>query len=162
MGNTTLTLAIDTEATVNEISDSAYKSLTRQAKGGTWPLQENDLNVIGVTGPALGNLGRVTPTDSLYKKVCPSRDYFYVTSRFAIPVNGILGLNGMKDLHITINPENKTIVYQEQRIPGIVNPSACQNTHKQDTATLKEFLKIAHYSEIKPTLVQVLEQYRVR
>ncbi len=91
MGNTILTLAVDTGATVNVISDSAYRSLIRQAEGGNWPLQENDLNVIGVTGTALGILGRVTLTVSLNKKVCPFRDFFYVTCRFALPVDGTLG-----------------------------------------------------------------------
>ncbi len=38
--------------------------------------------------------------------------------------------------------------------------SACQDTHKEDTATLEAFLIIAQYSDIKPTLIQVLEQYR--
>ncbi len=86
-----------------------------QAEGGNWPLQEKDLNVIGVTGTALGVLGRVTLTVSLHKKVCPFRDLFYVSENFALPVDGILGLNAMKDLHITINPENHAIVYQGRR-----------------------------------------------
>lgn len=123
VGKISLTLAVDTGATVNVISDSAYRSLTRQASGENWPLQENDLNVVGVTGTTLGILGRVPLTVSLHEKVCPFRDFFYVSSRFALPVDGILGLNAMKDLHITINPENNAIVYQGRRIQGMVNPS---------------------------------------
>ncbi len=119
MGKTTLTLAVDTGATVKVILDSANRSLRRQAREGNWPLQENDLNVVGVTGTALGILGRVTLTVSLHQNVCPFRDFFYVTSRFALPVDGILGLNAMKDLHININPESNAIVYQGRRI----NPS---------------------------------------
>ncbi len=122
VGNTALTLAIDTGATVNVISHSTYRSLTRQAEGGNWPLQENDLNVVGVTGTALGFLGRVSLTVSLHKKVCPFRD-IYVSEKIALPVEGILGLNAMKDMHITINPENHAIVYQGRRIHGMVNPS---------------------------------------
>ncbi len=48
--------------------------------------------------------------------------------------------------------------YPSVQVSGIT--WACQDIHKQDTATSEAFLKIAHYSEIKPTLIQVLEQYR--
>ncbi len=106
---------------MNVISDSAYRLLT-QVEGGNWPLEENDLNVVGVTGTALGILGPVTLTVILHKKVCSFRGFFYVTRRFALPVDEILGLNAMKDLHITINPESNAIVYQGRRIQGMVNP----------------------------------------
>ncbi len=48
--------------------------------------------------------------------------------------------------------------YPSAQVSGIT--SACQDTRKQDTATLEAFLKIAHYSEIQLTLIQVFEQYK--
>ncbi len=69
-------------------------------------LNINNLNVVGVTGTALGIVGRVKLTVSLHKKVNPFRDHCYVSKTFALPVDGILGLNAMKDLRITIIPEN--------------------------------------------------------
>lgn len=48
--------------------------------------------------------------------------------------------------------------YPSAQVSGIT--SACQASPEQDTANLEAFLKVAHYSEIKPTLVQLLEHYR--
>ena len=50
--------------------------------------------------------------------------------------------------------------YPSAQVSGIT--SACQASPEQDTANLEAFLKVAYYSEIKPTLVQLLEHYRGR
>ncbi len=50
VGKHCLSLAVDTGATVNVISEESYKILKRESRGGKWVLRLGDLNLSGVTG----------------------------------------------------------------------------------------------------------------
>ncbi len=58
LSNKTFSLAVDTGAAVNILSEDAYKALKRSSRGGKWPLEPSDLNLPGVTGSNLQILGR--------------------------------------------------------------------------------------------------------
>ncbi len=111
VGRTTLTLAVATGATVNVLFDNAFRALKRNSRGGSWPLYENYLNVVGVTESDLGVLGRVFLTVCLQAKVRPFQDEFYVSSKFSLPVDGILGLKTMRDLGMLIQPGENSVSF---------------------------------------------------
>ncbi len=121
---TTLTLAVDTGATVNVLSDNAFRALKRNSRGGSWPLYENNLNVVGVTGSDLEVLGRVFLTVCLQERLRPFHDEFYVSSKFSLPVDGILGLKTMRNLGMLIQPGENSIIYKGRVLRGLTEPSA--------------------------------------
>lgn len=86
---------MDTDAAINIISENALGTLTWNS---SVPVQlfPNDLNVVGVTGPNLQILGKVNLTVQLEEKACPFTTQIYVTTEFALPVDGLLGLETMK------------------------------------------------------------------
>ena len=116
-----MSLAVDTGAEVNIICDNAFRTVQRVSPE---PLQllPNDLNVVGVTGANLGILGKVRLTVQLEKKVRAFSADFYVTTRLSLPVDGILGLETMKKLHVAINIDLNAVTYQGQHLMGMGKP----------------------------------------
>ncbi len=55
-----LSLAVDTCATVNVISEEVYKALELNSRSGSWILRPSDFNLSGVTGSTLNILGIVS------------------------------------------------------------------------------------------------------
>ncbi len=62
VSNKAFSLAVDTGAVVNILSDDAYKALKRKSCGSKWPSQPSDLNLSYVTGSSLQILGKVSPS----------------------------------------------------------------------------------------------------
>ena len=99
IGKLRLSLAVDTGAAVNVLSEESYRALKRHSRGSKWVLRPCDLNLSGVTGSSLQILGKVTLPVRLSRNSRPFRTDFYVTSNFKLPSDGLLGLFAMKDQH---------------------------------------------------------------
>ncbi len=72
-----------------------------------------------MTGSALEILGKVLLTLRPSVKVRPFQATFYVTKNFSLPVDGLLGLNTMKEMQMVINPEANVVVYQGKNLQGM-------------------------------------------
>ncbi len=59
VGAMPLSLAVDTGATINEMSENSFRSLRRTFRGGRCTLLPNDLNVVGLSGSNLEILGKI-------------------------------------------------------------------------------------------------------
>ncbi len=92
VGTIPLSLAVDTGATINVISEHSYRFLRRTFRGGRSTLLPNDFNVVGVLGLNIEILRKIALRVNPGKKVCDFRAVFYVTPNFALPVDAILGL----------------------------------------------------------------------
>ncbi len=86
-------------------------------------MRSNYLNAVGVSGSNLEILGRVLLEICPGKKVYDFHAVFYVTPNFALPVDAILGLNSLKELHMIIKWEINAVIYQGKHLVGMDNPS---------------------------------------
>lgn len=123
VGKHCLSLAVDTGATVNVISEESYKILKRESRGGKWVLRPSDLNLSGVTGSSLHILGIISLPIRLCKNTQPIRTDFYVVSNFKLPSDGLLGLRAMKSHRIVIYPKENTVKYCGRRLEGMKHPT---------------------------------------
>ncbi len=96
VGKLPVSLAVDTGATINVMSDTSFRAIRRSLRGGHWNLFPNDLNVVGVSGLNLEILGKIQLKINPGKTVCDFHAFFYITNSFALPVDAILGLNTLK------------------------------------------------------------------
>ncbi len=74
VGRHKLSVAVDTGATLNVISEHSFRELSLH--GGRCRLLPNDTNVMGVTGYNLEILGKVSLTVQPSRKVSVFRNYF--------------------------------------------------------------------------------------
>ena len=118
-GPCNFSLAVDTGASANILSEEAYMTLKRNARGGRWPLRQSDLNLRGVTGSALEIKGMVTLPISLIKGVPVIRMDFYVAANFHLPADGILGLPTMKTNRIDIYPDRNIVTYLGKQLQAL-------------------------------------------
>lgn len=123
IGKLRLSLAVDTGAAVNVLSEESYRALKRHSRGGKWVLRPCDLNLSGVTGSSLQILGKVTLPVRLSRNSRPFRTDFYVTSNFKLPSDGLLGLFAMKDQQIVIYPEQNAVQYCGKYISAMQQPT---------------------------------------
>ncbi len=87
VGTLPLSLAMNTGATINVLSENSFRALRRTFRGGRCMLLPNDLNAVGVSGSNLEILGKIALTVNPGKKACDFCAVFYVTSNFALPVD---------------------------------------------------------------------------
>ena len=118
-GPCNFSLAVDTGAAVNVLSEESYKTLKRNARGGRWPLRQSDLNLRGVTGSSLDIKGMVTLPICVVKGTPAIRADFYVAANFQLPADGILGLTSMKDNRISIHPNLNMITYHGKQLQAL-------------------------------------------
>lgn len=123
VGKHSLSLAVDTGATVNVISEESYRILKRESRGGKWTLRPSGLNLSGVTGSALNILGIISLPIRLSKSTQPIRTEFFVVSNFKLPSDGLLGLGAMKAHRIVIYPKENTVTYCGRHLKGMTHPS---------------------------------------
>ena len=76
VGKHHLSLAVDTGASVNVISEDSYNTLKRNSRGGKWILRPSDLTLAGITGSALNILGIISLPIRLTKTAQPVRADF--------------------------------------------------------------------------------------
>ena len=116
VGSCGLSLAVDTGATVNVLSEESFKALKRSFRGGQWPLRQSDLHLRGVTGSALRILGIVTLPIRLQKGLPVKRIDFFVAANFKLPADGLLGITDMKSHHIGVQPDKNSIFFHGKQI----------------------------------------------
>ena len=112
LGSTTASIAVDTGAAVNVLSEAAYKNIKRASRGGRWQLRPNDLMLRGVTSEPLHILGVVRIPMSLGKGTPDLRLDFYVVSDFSLPADGLLGLTALKSSMMVIQPDKNINLFQ--------------------------------------------------
>ena len=91
-GRIKASLAVDTGAAVNVLSEKAYHALKHAFHGSRLSLRPNDLNLMGVNSELLNILGIVRLPISLGKGTSIKRLDFYVASSFSLPTDGLIGL----------------------------------------------------------------------
>ena len=112
LGPLRASLALDTGAAVNVLSERAYQSIKRASRGGKFPLRPNDLVLKSVNNETLSIVGVVTLPVKLGKGTHTLKLDFYVVSSFSLPADGLLGLTSLKSHKIIIKPDQNAILYQ--------------------------------------------------
>ncbi len=118
-----MSVAVDTGAMINVISEHSFRELKRSLRGGQCRLLPNDMNVVRVTGHNLEILGKVLLTVQPSRKVSAFRSHFYIVNKLALPVDAILGLNAMRELRMLISPDTNEVIYKGKPLKGMSNPS---------------------------------------
>ena len=98
-------LAVDTGASVNCLSEQAYLELKRVSHNSRLPLKPSNLNLKGVSNAQLSILGIVRLPLQLGKHTKHLQLDFYVVSDFSLPADGLLGLHSMRATHMAIFPD---------------------------------------------------------
>ncbi len=129
VGSCGLSLAVDTGATVNVLSEESFKAVKRSFRGGKWPLRQSDLNVRGVTGSALRILSIVTLPVQMKRGIPIRRMDFYVASNFQLPAGGLLGITEMRSNHIAVLPNSNSIIIHGKQIKAMNEPMPLAPLH---------------------------------
>ncbi len=114
-------LAIDTVAAVNVLSEKTYKAL-KYLCGGRYLLRSTDLSLCGVPTDRLNILGVVRLPVSLGRNTPVIRLDFYVESSFSLPPDGLLGLSSLRSKGIIIVPDSNTVKFQERCFKAMDQP----------------------------------------
>ncbi len=122
MGACQASLAVDTGAAVNVLSEETFKSYKRVSRGGRCQLRPTDLRVCGVTTDRLNILGVVRLPVSLGRNTPVMRLDFYVTSSFSLPSDGLLGLSSLRSNRIVLVAENNIVKYQGRCFKAMDQP----------------------------------------
>ncbi len=93
------------------MSEEAYKVLKRNSRGGACVLRLNDMNLAGVTWSRLNILGIVSLALSLSRNTPLFKADFYVTSDFALPSDGLLGLRTLRSQGLDVYPHSHSFPY---------------------------------------------------
>ena len=132
IGTSRVSIALDTGASVNVLSEIAYRTLRRRARGGRWPLRPHALNLVGVNQTPIHILGVVTLPVRLHRKAPVLRLDFYVTPAFALAADGLIGISSMRAQGLTIDPKSSTILWEGRRLKAMEEPRSLlrEPTHK--------------------------------
>ncbi len=122
MGACQSSLAVDTGAAVNVLSEKAFKELKCVSREGRYQLRPTDPSLCGVTTDRLNILGVVRLPVSLGRNTPVIRLDFYVTSSFSLPSDGLLGLSSLKSNRIVIVPDSNTVKFQGRRFKAMNQP----------------------------------------
>ncbi len=123
MYNLCSSVALDTGAAINVISEPSFRIVRSSFRGGQCRLLPSDLTAVGVMGYNLEILGKVSLTVKPLKEVSAFRSSFYIIKKLALPVDALLGLNTMRELGILISPDSNEIIYEGKPLKGMSNPS---------------------------------------
>ncbi|MPC72652.1 hypothetical protein E2C01_066964 [Portunus trituberculatus] len=124
LGPVRASFAVDTGASVNVLSEKAYKALKRASCDSQYCLIPNALNLKGVTSDLLDILGIVRLPVNLGKDTSTMHLDFNVASNFGLPFDGFLGLTSMRSNRMVIIPDSNVIKYQRKSFPARVPPEA--------------------------------------
>ena len=122
LGPVRASLAVDTGAAVNVLSERAYRCIKRASRGSQWPLRPNNLWLKSVNNETLHILGIVTLPMSLGKKTNRLKLDFYVVSDFSLPTDGLLGLTTLKSHKMVIKPDENSVLCQGRRFKAMDQP----------------------------------------
>ena len=135
VGTSKVSFAMDTGASVNVLSEKAYRTLRRRSRGGRWPLRPHALNLVGVNKSPIQILGVVTLPVRLHRRAPVLRLDFYVASAFALAADGLIGISSMREQGLTIDPKASTILWEDLRLKAMEVPRSLleEPTHKTHT-----------------------------
>lgn len=137
LGPVQASFAVDTGASVNVLSERAYRALKRVSRGGRYRLMPNDLNLRGVTSDPLDILGIVRLPVNLGKGTSTMRLDFYVASNFGLPSDGLLGLTSMRSNRMVIIPDSNVIKYQGKSFQAMETPSSLASLSRYEKKVQK-------------------------
>ena len=104
-----ISLGVDTGASVTLLSESAYSILKVKLPNLPLELQHSNVTLSSVQGSPL----KVTGTLTLPISLAPSSEVFniqfYVTPEFALPCDGLLGLDSLIAHDISVHPKRRAI-----------------------------------------------------
>ncbi len=113
VGKYNFSVAVDTEAAINVISEQSFRGLRRSLRGGRSRLLPNDMKVVGVTVYKIEILGKVLLTFRPTRKISGFRSFFLcVTNKLALPMDALLGFNTMRELRMLIIPYTNEDIYK--------------------------------------------------
>ena len=112
LGPVRVSLAVDTGAAVNVLSERTYKALKRASRGGRYRLRPSDLNLRGVSSDPLDILGVVRLPVKLGKGTSVMTLNFYVAANFSLPSDGLLGLSPLNTHQMVIISDRNLVQYQ--------------------------------------------------
>ncbi len=123
VGRCKISLAVDTGAIINIMSEPSFRIIKRSLRGGRYKLLPNDINVVEVTGYNIEILGEVLLTVQPSRKVSAFHGYFYFINKLESPMDALLGLNTTRELGILISPDSNEVIYKGKPLKGMSNSS---------------------------------------
>ncbi len=100
-----ISLGVDTGASVTLLSESAYSTLKLKFLDIPLDIKKSNLTFSSVQGSTLHVTGTVTLTISLAPSLKIFNIQFHVTPQFALPCDGLLGVDSLTAHDISIHPE---------------------------------------------------------
>ena len=117
---TPISLAVDTGAHCNLLSESAYSQLHNLHD---FPLQPTGATLRSVQGLPLSVSGSATIPFSFSADVSPISAEFIVTSDFNLSCDGLIGLSELSSHDIAVFPNRGSVYFGGQLFPSMVTPS---------------------------------------
>ncbi len=107
--NLLISLGIDTGASVTLLSERAYSTLKLKFPDLPLELQKSNVTLSSVQGSTLHVIGTITLPISLAPDSSIFNIQFYVTPQFALPSDGLLGLDSLCAHDIQVYPKRRAI-----------------------------------------------------
>ena len=121
-GSQELSLAVDSGAVVNVLSEDSFMQLKRQLRGGKLKLQPTDVTLQGVGKNPLEILGTVTMGVRLGKDSEKISLTFYVISKFSLNADGLIGLRAMTQHKMELHPSRNLVKIGSRTYPAMKEP----------------------------------------
>ncbi len=109
----TISAGVDTGASLAFLSESAYSSLKLKFPDIPLELQKSNITLSSVQGSTLYVTGTVTLQISLAPSSKIFNIHFHVTPRFALPSDGLLGLDSLIAHDISVHPKRRAVLSVE-------------------------------------------------
>ncbi len=104
-----ISLGVDTSASVTLLSESAYSTLKLNFPNLPLELQKFNITVSSIQSTTLHVTGTITLPISLAPDSKIFNIHFYVTPQFALPSDGLLGLDSLIAHDISVHPKRRAI-----------------------------------------------------
>ncbi len=111
--NVPISLGVDTGASVTLLSQSAYFALKAKFPNLPLQLQKSNVTLSSLQGSVLHVAGTVTFPVSLAPNSDIFNIQFFVTPQFALPCDGLLGLESLVAHDISVHSKRRTIFSSE-------------------------------------------------
>ncbi len=138
--NIPISLGVDKGASVTLLSQSDYSALKSKFPNLPLQLQKPNITLSSVQGSILDIAGTVTLPISLAPNSDIFNIQFFVTSQFALPSDGLLGLDSLVAHDISVHPKRRAVFSSECFYPAMdVNfpflPSIATTSDKKRLST---------------------------
>ncbi len=137
-GSQKLSLAVDSGAVVNVLSEESFRQLKRQLRGGKLKLHPTDVTLQGVGKNPLEVLGTVTLGIRLGTDSARINLMFYVISKFNLNADGLIGLRSMTEHQMEIHPPRNLVKIGNRTYPAMEEPCRFLVAHSDAPARTNE------------------------